>query len=99
MHLYCNFQFLPNVTQCFYYFSFNCYVRQKCNDLVEEMDSSLKTTDLFRKKLDDNVRKMDASVAELYQARAQVRQVVDEKAILTSEIERLKGFLFFKLKI
>lgn len=57
------------------------------------MDSSLKTTDLFRKKLDDNIRKMDATIAELYQTRAQVRQVVDEKAILTSEIERLKGFL------
>ncbi|KAL7070657.1 hypothetical protein ACQ4LE_009672 [Meloidogyne hapla] len=68
--------------------------KQKCNDLIEEMDSSLKTTDLFRKKLDDNVRKMDATIAELYQARAQVRQVVDEKAILTSEIERLKEAIF-----
>jgi len=56
------------------------------------MDSSLKTTDLFRKKLDDNIMKMDSTIAELYQTRAQVRQVVDEKAILTSEIERLKGF-------
>jgi len=80
-------------------FKFKCiylifsFFRQKCSDLVEEMDSSLKTTDLFRKKLDDNIRKMDATIAELYQTRAQVRQVVDEKAILTSEIERLKGFL------
>nr|CAD2185223.1 unnamed protein product [Meloidogyne enterolobii] len=68
--------------------------KQKCSDLVEEMDSSLKTTDLFRKKLDDNIRKMDATIAELYQTRAQVRQVVDEKAILTSEIERLKEAIF-----
>ncbi|CAK5115882.1 unnamed protein product [Meloidogyne enterolobii] len=68
--------------------------KQKCCDLVEEMDSSLKTTDLFRKKLDDNIRKMDATIAELYQTRAQVRQVVDEKAILTSEIERLKEAIF-----
>uniref|UniRef100_A0A915N665 Uncharacterized protein n=1 Tax=Meloidogyne javanica TaxID=6303 RepID=A0A915N665_MELJA len=68
--------------------------KQKCSDLVEEMDSSLKTTDLFRKKLDDNIMKMDSTIAELYQTRAQVRQVVDEKAILTSEIERLKEAIF-----
>ncbi|KAF7637139.1 hypothetical protein Mgra_00003528, partial [Meloidogyne graminicola] len=68
--------------------------KQKCSDLVEEMDSSLKTTDHFRKKLDDNIKKMDATITELYQSRAQLRQVMDEKSILTSEIERLKEAIF-----
>ena len=60
----------------------------------EELDASLKTTDVFRKKLDETSHKLDGVVSELYLSRAQIQQVTDEKAILSSEIERLKGYLF-----
>jgi hypothetical protein len=59
--------------------------------LYEELDASLKTTDVFRKRVDESAMKIDAIVSELYQSRAMVQQVSDEKAILASEIERLKG--------
>jgi hypothetical protein len=57
------------------------------------LDASLNTTDLFRKKLDDSARRLDATMTECYQSRALVQQVSDEKAIMGSEVERLKGLI------
>jgi chromosome segregation ATPase len=67
------------------------YFREKCNDLHNELDTSLKTIDIFRKKLDGNSRKFEEIQTELYQNRIQTQKINDEKAILAIEIERLKG--------
>ncbi|KAL3115669.1 hypothetical protein niasHT_018075 [Heterodera trifolii] len=68
--------------------------KQKCDDLHGELDASLETSAIFRRRLDENVARMDTLCTELYQSRAQTQQALDDKNIMAAEVERLKDAIF-----
>ncbi|KAI3411760.1 hypothetical protein GPALN_001827 [Globodera pallida] len=68
--------------------------RQKSDDLHGELDASLETSAIFRRRLDDNAARMEALYAEMHQSRAQTQQALDDKNIMGAEVERLKDAIF-----